>query len=358
MSVMSLETALKDRASELGFSLCGIAAAARPDGFDSLKRWIDQGFAGEMDYIPRRTAAYEHPSGVLPPVRTVVMLAMNYWTWDEGRGARGEKQLQSGGRVAQYALGSHDYHDLLRERLQNLADFLHEQRPGCRTRCVVDTAPLLERDFAKQAGLGWFGKNTMLLNKQLGSYFFLAGLLTDLDLQADEPHHTSHCGTCTRCLEACPTNAFVEPYVLDARKCISYLTIELRDQPVPNELRPQMGDWIFGCDVCQEVCPWNRKAPASTEQAFAPREKLNPVDLEWLLSLDEAGFQAEFAGTPMHRTGRAALLRNAAIVLGNRGDAQALPILQRALQDHEPLVREAAEWALGSEGSEGLGVRG
>lgn len=356
VSAIPLEAALKDKSRMLGFDLCGIATAVRPEGFDWLRRWLDRGFAGEMDYIPRREAAYEHPSGVLPPVRSVVMLAMNYSVRDEGRGARGEHKTEreeggswNVGRIGSYARGSRDYHDLLRERLKLLADFLHEQRPGCRTRGCVDTAPLLERDFAKLAGLGWFGKNTMLLNKRLGSFFFLAALLTDLELQPDEPHHTSHCGTCTRCLDACPTDAFVEPYVLDARKCISYLTIELRDQPIPTELRSQMGEWVFGCDVCQDVCPWNRKAPVSNEPAFAPREQLDPVDLEWLLSLDEAGFESTFAGTPMHRTGRAALLRNAAIALGNSCDPQAVPVLERASHDPEPLVREAAEWALGNQ---------
>ena len=186
----------------------------------------------------------------------------------------------------------------------------------------------------------------MLLNKQIGSWFFLAGLLTDLELVADTPHNTSHCGTCTRCLEACPTDAFVEPCVLDARKCISYLTIELRDQPIPTELRPLMGEWIFGCDVCQDVCPWNRKAPVSDEPAFKPREKLNPADVNWLLQLDDAGFEAEFVGTPMHRTGRAALLRNALIAVGNSGDQTSVPALSRALNDVEPLVRGAAAWAL------------
>ncbi len=355
VAALSLETAVKQRANTLGFDLCGIAAAVRPEGFDWLRRWLDQGFAGEMDYIPRREAAYEHPSGVLPPVRSVVMLAMNYGKSGEWRVASGENMA---GRVASYARGSRDYHDLLRERLKSLADFLHEERPGCRTRGCVDTAPLLERDFAKLAGLGWFGKNTMLLNKRIGSFFFLAALLTDVELQPDEPHHTSHCGTCTRCLDACPTDAFVEPYVLDARKCISYLTIELRDQPIPNELRSQMGDWVFGCDVCQDVCPWNRKAPASPEPALAPREQLNPANLEWLLSLDEASFEAEFAGTPMHRTGRAALLRNAAIALGNSRDPQALPVLERASHDPDPLVREAAEWAQGQPNGGGDKVRG
>ena len=368
---MDLTAAVRRRASELGFELCGVAPAARPDGFDWLQRWLEQGFAGEMHYLPRREAAYEHPSGVLPVVRSVVMLGMNYsvetprvgWSafgglpdhrsTETGRSPDGSsieeqdgQECPSYGRVASYAWGSRDYHDVLRERLKSLADLLHEQRPGCRTRVCVDTAPLLERDFGKLAGLGWFGKNTMLINKRIGSWFFLAALLTDVELQPDEPHHTSHCGTCTRCLDACPTDAFVEPYVLDARKCISYLTIELRDQPIPIELRSPMGDWIFGCDVCQDVCPWNRKAPSSAEPAFAPREQLHPANLEWLLSLDKAGFEAAFAGTPMHRTGRAALLRNAAIALGNSRDPHALPVLERALQDDEPLVREAAEWAI------------
>ena len=357
VSAIPLETVLKEKSRELGFDLCGIAAAVRPDGFEWLKRWLDRGFAGEMHYFPRREAAYEHPSGVLPPVRSVVMLAMNYHTggWallpdqqpsEQRRKTPDGQECPSTGRVASYALGSRDYHDLLRERLKSLGDLLHEQRPGCRTRGCVDTAPLLERDFAKLAGLGWFGKNTMLLNKRLGSFFFLAALLTDVELQPDEPHHTSHCGTCTRCLDACPTDAFVEPYVLDARKCISYLTIEQRDQPIATELRSQMGAWVFGCDICQDVCPWNRKAPATREPSFKPRDQLDPVDLEWLLSLDESGFESAFANTPMHRTGRAALLRNAAIALGNSHDPRALPVLELALLDSEPLVSEAAEWAL------------
>ncbi len=339
LSAAELTVALKQRATELGFDLCGVADAARPEGFDWLRRWLDRGFAGEMSYIARREPAYEHPRDVLSSVRSVVMLAMNYRTEEPAA-------VTHAGRVSRYAWGTRDYHDVLRERLKQLADFLHEQHPGCRTRGVVDTAPLLERDFARQAGLGWFGKNTMLINKRIGSWFFLAGLLTDVELIADAPHNTSHCGTCTRCLEACPTDAFVEPCVLDARKCISYLTIELRDQPIPTELRPFMGDWIFGCDVCQDVCPWNSKAPISAEAAFEPRAKLNPADIDWLLQLDDARFETEFAGTPMHRTGRAALLRNALIALGNNGDERSLPTLSQALNDVEPLIRGAAAWAL------------
>jgi len=206
-----------------------------------------------------------------------------------------------------------------------------------------DTAPLLERDFARRAGLGWFGKNTMLLNKRLGSYFFLGALLLDLELQPDPVHETSHCGTCTACLDACPTHAFVGPGLLDARRCISYLTIELRD-PVPAELRESMGDWLFGCDVCQEVCPWNRKAPPGTEATFQPRNDLVRVDLIELLGLSEEGFRRRFRGTALTRAKRRGLLRNAALILGNQGDPAALPALERALADSEPLIREAAQW--------------
>jgi epoxyqueuosine reductase len=247
--------------------------------------------------------------------------------------------------VARYARGL-DYHDVLRARLNRLLDWVRGEAPGCTGRGVVDTAPLLERDFARRAGLGWFGKNTMLLNKRLGSYFFLGALLLDLELTPDPAHEAAHCGTCTACLDACPTQAFPAPGQLDARLCISYLTIELRG-PVPEELRPQLGDWLFGCDVCQEVCPWNRKAPAGAEPAFAARPDLEAVDPVELLGLSKEAFRRRFRGTALMRSKRGGLLRNAAFVLGNRGDPAALPALRRALADPEPLVREAAEWAIG-----------
>jgi epoxyqueuosine reductase len=193
--------------------------------------------------------------------------------------------------------------------------------------------------------LGWFGKNTMLLNKRLGSYFFLGALLTDLEMQPDQAHETSHCGSCTACLDACPTAAFVGPGVLDSRRCISYLTIELRG-PVEQELRPGIGDWLFGCDVCQEVCPWNRKAPATSEPAFVARQDLESVDPRELLSLSEDEFRRRFRGTAIMRAKRRGLLRNAALVLGNRGGAAALPALRQALNDSEPLIRDAAQWAI------------
>jgi epoxyqueuosine reductase len=226
-----------------------------------------------------------------------------------------------------------------------LLAWLQSERPDCRGRGVVDTAPLLERDFARRAGLGWFGKNTMLLNKRQGSYFFIGALLVNLQLSPDSQHTASHCGTCTACLDACPTGAFAAPGLLDARRCISYLTIEHKGE-VPAELRTGLGDWVFGCDVCQEVCPWNRKAPAGVEPALQARPELETLDPIEVLGLSEEEFRRRFRGTALLRTKRRGLLRNAALVLGNTADATALPALYRALDDAEPLVREAARWAI------------
>ena len=338
---MSLSDALKSRATDVGFDLVGIAPAVSPEGFAALDDWLARGFAGEMTYLERRRDAYGHPDHVLPSVASVIMLAMNYRTQDP------PAEIPPGhGRVSRYAWGDVDYHDLLRQRLRDLATWLHDERPGCRTRGVVDTAPLLERDFARLAGLGWFGKNTMLINKKLGSWLFLAALLTDVPLDPDAPHKTAHCGTCTACLDACPTDAFPEPYVLDATKCISYFTIELGDQPIPEEHRESCGDWLFGCDVCNDVCPWNGKAPQSSQTAFQPKTGLSPADASELLTLDETKFQLRFAGTPLERPGRGGILRNACIVLANTGDASHVPVLVTAARDPDPVVRDAAQWAI------------
>ena len=342
--VAELTAELKAEARRLGFDLVGVAPALAPDGFSPFLEWLNRGYDGEMGYLRRRQEAYAHPDGVLGCVRSVVMLGMNYHT------AEPQPATGTAGQVSRYAWGDGDYHDVLRDRLRRLGDFLHERRPGCRTRGVVDTAPLLDRDFARLAGLGWFGKNTMLINKHVGSWTFLAGLLTDVALAYDQPHESSHCGTCTRCLDACPTDAFPEPHVLDARRCISYLTIELRDQPIPHELREGIGQWLFGCDVCQDVCPWNRKAPTSTEPVFAPSPDRDPADAIALLRVSRDEFRQRFGQTPLARPGRAGLLRNACIVLGNTGDSQAIPALIAALDDSEPLVRGAAAWALGRVG--------
>ncbi len=359
--VVGLTSGLKTEALRLGFELAGIAPAVTPTGLHEFLDWLERGHAGEMHYIERREEAYAHPRNVLEGVRSVVMLGINYnneapqsheavhceetSSAAADRATAGTSAPAVKARIARYAQGSADYHDVIRGKLRELAVFLRREVPGCKVRGVVDTAPLLERDFARLAGLGWFGKNTMLINKRLGSWFFLAALLVDVELEYDAPHSTSHCGTCTRCLDACPTGAFVEPYVLDARRCISYLTIEHRGA-IPEELRAGMGDWLFGCDICQEVCPWNRKAPLSSDPAFAPRRELTRADAAALLSLAEDEFRRQFGNTALARPGRAGLVRNAAIVAGNSGNSIARAPLEAALNDHAALVREAAGWAL------------
>jgi epoxyqueuosine reductase len=344
---MRLERRLKEQALAQGFELAGIAPAGPADGFERLQEWLARGFAGSMDYMGRHEEARRHPAGVLPTVRTVLMVAMNYAPAREPFTSEREEPDASHnltGKIARYARGD-DYHDVLRGKLKQLLAWIQREVPGAQGRAVVDTAPLLERDFARRAGLGWFGKNTMLIHKKLGSYFLLGALLLDLELEADTPFAANHCGTCTACLDACPTNAFPAPGMLDARRCISYLTIELR-RPIPAELRPPMGDWVFGCDICQEVCPWNRKAPPGREPALGARPDLEALDLVEVMGLSEEDFRRRFKGTAIYRSKRRGLLRNAAIVLGNQGDPMALPALEKALADSEPLVREAAEWAI------------
>ncbi|WP_417847880.1 tRNA epoxyqueuosine(34) reductase QueG [Thalassoglobus sp.] len=329
---------IKREAKAAGFSLVGIAPAARPDTLEFLHQWLAEGKHGEMGYMSRRKDAYTHPDGVLPDVCSLILLGMNYFNEPDSS--------EKVGKIAKYASGSRDYHDLLRKKLKQLSKVLHELSPGCKSRCVVDTAPLLERDFARMAGLGWFGKNTMLINKQKGSFFFLGGILSDVTLPADQPHETSHCGTCTRCLEACPTDAFNGPYDLDARKCISYLTIELRGQPIPNALRPQMEDWLFGCDVCQDVCPWNRKSEVTHEADLIP-DLSSPRDAISFLMISEEEFQLRFRKTPFSRTGRDGMARNAAIVLGNAKLEESIFALEAGIEDNSEIVRGACAWALG-----------
>ncbi len=342
---------LKQQATELGFALCGVCPAVAPPGVARLDEWLAAGYAGQMEYLPNRRDAYNDPNLVLNGARSVVMLAMNYRTSEPTLCREGQ------GRVSRYAWGELDYHDLIRERLESLILFIKSRVPHASARGVVDTAPLLEREFAQLAGLGWIGKNTLLLNRHAGSWFFLAAILTDLELEFDSRHEIDHCGSCRACLDACPTDAFPQPYVLDASRCISYLTIELKSF-IPRELRPGVGEWIFGCDVCQDVCPWNSKSSLSLEPGFAPREYNNPMELAVLFSLDDAAFRARFRNTPLWRPRRRGLLRNAAIALGNRPASTAVPALVRGLNDAEPLVRGACAWALGEyaerEGSKAL----
>lgn len=340
MKKLSLTAKLKQQASEIGFALVGVCPAVAPASLSRFDDWLAAGYAGEMSYLPERRASYDHPRSVLDGVRSIAMLAMNYRTVDPAASEPGQ------GRIARYAWGACDYHDLIHDRLHRLARWFREQSPQASVRGVVDTAPLLERDFAQLAGLGWIGKNTLLLNRNAGSYFFLAALLTDVKLDFDTPHAADHCGTCTACLDACPTAAFPQPYVLNASRCISYLTIEHRSQ-IPDDLRPGMGDWLFGCDICQEVCPWNGRSPKSDFTEFAPLPECNPVDLIPLFDLDDSAFRARFRNSPLWRPKRRGLLRNAAIVLGNNPTSLAIAALVRGLNDDEPLIRGACAWALG-----------
>lgn len=333
-----LTARVKEQARLLGFDLVGVTRPAPSSHADFYADWLAQGYHAEMGYLARPDAVEKRadPRRIMPEARSIVVVGMNYYPGDfpTAEGLRG--------RVSRYAWGV-DYHDVMWKKLGQLAEWIEEQvERSVAHRVYVDTGPLLERELAQRAGLGWIGKNTNLINPGLGSYLFLGELLLDLELEPDEPFQADRCGACTACLDACPTDALVSPRTLDARRCISYLTIEHRGS-VPEELRPLLDDWVFGCDVCQQVCPWNRRfARPTDEPAF--RDGHAMLDLLGLLALDEETFRARFRHTPLWRARRAGLLRSAAVVLGNLGDPAAVSALERALSD-EPLVAEHAAWA-------------
>ncbi len=330
-----LTSAVKEQARGLGFDAVAIGPAEAPPHADAFEHWLQAGYGDGMEYLSRTRAERLAPDRLLPGVRSVVAVALSY-------NPPADAHLDDWAGVARYARG-HDYHEVMRPRLEALARFIDTTAGvGTRSRAAVDTSAVLERDLAARAGLGWIGKNTNLLSPTLGSYFFIGIVLTTAALATDAAQ-PDHCGTCTACLDACPTRAFVSPWVLDARRCISYLTIEHRG-PVAVELREAIGDWLFGCDVCQEVCPWNRKAQPAGDPAFTSTESLGP--LETILTLDEPAFRARFRHTALWRAKRAGLARNAALVLGNRRDPTALQALERAREDTDASVREAADWAL------------
>ncbi len=334
---------LKAEARRLGFDLVGVAPAVVPPGYGRYLDWLEQGRAAGMDYLRNRAEARGHPRHVLEGARSVVVAGMIYGRPEPS--PPGPTQA----KVARYARGG-DYHDLLWSRLGSLLGWLRAERPGLVGRAVCDTAPLLERDFARLAGLGWIGKNTCLIDRKAGSFTVLGSVLVDAELAYDAPMEADHCGTCTRCLDACPTDAFAAPYQLDARRCISYWTIEHKG-PIPDEAAAGLGDWAFGCDICQDVCPWNRKAPPGREPTLGARpEWINPDLIEWL-DRDPAEFARSLKGTALARSKRSGLVRNAALILGTRRAEESVPALIRRLADADPVVRGASAWALGRIGS-------
>ncbi len=308
---------IKAQAYGLGFDLAGITALGPAESADAFDRWIEAGYAGEMSYLPRGAEKRRDTRRPFPAAASAILVALDY-------GGR-----QPAGPVARYARGD-DYHDVMWRMLSSLHDWIDENSGrAVAGKSYVDTGPILERDLARRAGLGWFGKNTNLVNPRLGSFFFIGALLVDLELEQDAPFEADRCGSCTRCLDACPTQAFVEPRVLDATKCISYLTIEAKSA-IPMELRESVGELIYGCDICQEVCPWNvRFAQELKVPAFAPRGFIAGKDARSLandiLALDDAGFRAAFRGSPMKRAKLAGLKRNAEVVLRNLGNENDIP---------------------------------
>lgn len=336
MSPAEIKAALTAEALALGFDLCRIASAEGPAHAEAFRRWLEEGCHGDMAWLAKNAERRTNPQAVLPGARSTVMLAMNYWQPP----AEPNPQAVSG-RIARYAWGD-DYHDVVEPKLWQLDAWL--QQHGGRQRQYVDTGPVLERDVAAQAGVGWQGKSTMLVHPRLGTYTFLAAILTTLELPPDPPM-ADHCGKCARCITACPTGAIVEPRRVDARLCISYLTIENKGA-IPESLRPLLGDRIYGCDDCLEACPWNRFAQTARESRFAGREFVS-MSLRDLLALDEEAFRALFRKSPIKRIKRRGLLRNVCVALGNVGQPADLPALEQAAMSPEPLIAEHARWAIG-----------
>jgi epoxyqueuosine reductase len=315
----------------------GIAPLGPFPETDFYSTWLERGYAGEMHYLERQKAAKIEPQSILPGARSVVVCAMNYNT---AHPYTRFDRLRAW--VSRYGWGE-DYHDTVRRKLEDLAAWMQESAPS-RARVYVDTGPMLERVYAKYAGVGWFGKNTCIINQQVGSWLFLGCILTDLDIDNDAPA-PDRCGTCTRCIDACPTHAIVGPYVLDSRKCISYTTIELRGE-IPEEDRVGIGHHLFGCDICQDVCPWNRRASSSDHPAFQPKPELYWPEIDRLLDLKEDDWRTLIRGTSMKRAKIKGLLRNLMVVVGNSGVREFLPKLERFLRHEDGHVRSHAEWAV------------
>jgi epoxyqueuosine reductase len=338
-----LALSIKEWGRELGFAQVGIAGVDLAEHEAHLQRWLEAGYQGEMDYMAAHGSKRSHPAELVPGTLRVIALRMDYLPGDSRMAQRLAEPEKA--YVSRYALGR-DYHKLVRKRIQHLAERIQQQIGPFGYRAFVDSAPVLEKALAEQAGLGWIGKNTLLLNRKAGSWFFLGELFVDVPLPADAPHTSSHCGSCRACLDICPTDAFVGEQLLDARRCISYLTIELKG-PIPVELRSQIGNRVFGCDDCQTVCPWNRFASPTREADFQPRHDLDNAELAALFRWSEEQFLQRTEGSPLRRAGYQRWLRNLAVGLGNAPFS--IPVLEalKARQDDpSELVREHVQWAL------------
>jgi epoxyqueuosine reductase len=339
-----LRAMLEEKASELGFTAIGVARAdAAPKTAERLAEWLASGAHGDMIWMEETAPRRGSPTGLWPEVRSVISLGMSYAPAVDPLALADVKDV---GRISVYAQGG-DYHDVIKKALKQLARWLVEEA-GCALKVFVDTAPVMEKPLAEAAGLGWQGKHTNLVSRKDGSWLFLGAIYTtlELDLEPSKAPHRVHCGSCSACLDACPTNAFPAPFRLDARRCISYLTIEHKG-PIPHEYREAIGNRIYGCDDCLAVCPWNRFADAARRnQAFVPRAELTAPALADLLALDDDAFRQVFAGSPIKRIGRNRMVRNAAIAAGNSGNARLAPQLHQLAKDADPVVAEAAEWAL------------
>ena len=341
-----LKQSIKEKARQLGFILAGVTLPEPPPHYSTFENWLAQGHHGTMNYLAEERSRLRRadPKQILPECKSILVLATPYPS-PAGRGmseGQGEGENTITGNIASYARGI-DYHDILPARMKELVQFIEGQVGGpVKNRWYTDTGPILERDLAQRAGIGWIGKNTCLIHPKQGSYFLLSEIFLDLALEPDPPFNTDHCGTCTRCIHACPTACILPNRTLDATRCISYLTIELKDD-IPVELRDKLGDWVFGCDICQQVCPWNRFAPEG-DPVFDAKTPLPSLTEE--LTLTPQAFNQRFKLSPVKRAKRRGYLRNVAVALGNAGDMHVLPVLQNALNDEEPMIREHAQWAI------------
>ncbi len=342
-----LRQSIKDEAGRLGFTLAGFTSPDPPPHLTNFEDWLANGRHGRMDYMadPGARLRRADPRRIMPTCKTVLVLATPYSNPSSARELVPVDESEITGSIAAYAWGA-DYHDVLPSRMRELVTSIERQvgHPVA-SRCYTDTGPILERDLAQRAGLGWIGKNTCIINPRRGSYFLLAEILLDLELEPDPPFATDHCGTCTRCLDACPTDCILPDRTIDSGRCISYLTIELRDE-IPTELRPKLGKWVFGCDICQMVCPWNRFAEPEGDPAFKPFPGVPRPRLTDEIKLGSDGFAHRFRASPVKRAKRRGYLRNVALALGNSGRDGALAALEIAASDPDPLVRRHVEWAI------------